>query len=277
MNYISLDECFLLRQANNDLKRIVDSTFQRLSTQHQEKFEAKLALERNRDFPKRKSLTRGQKLLTLEEVESIFRDTSTWLVPQGNPWLVGHVKLDLKLLDGLNHLRLLISRFGAHISRLTVLVNCHKDDNSERMVNMLLELLSSTNFPNPKQLRLHGFVTKEFTSILLERVDTLRELPKLEALNLIGFDGFFGRRLDGGHPSLPFLQKYGSQLSVFHCRSSLITFPSLSLDLLNNLLPNVCSLEVLLCSDGVPKLTQIGWKVKQLVLNLAFVKFAELL
>jgi len=265
MNYLTLNECLLLRQANKDLKRMVDSTFQRLSTHPQEKFVAALEMELNKDFPKRRNLSRGQQLRTLAQVESLFRDTSTWLVPQGNPWLVGHVELDLRLMGGQNHLRLLISRFGIHISSLTVIVYS-SENNQVGMVNLMLELLSSVNFPYLKQLQLVGTVEKGFVSCLRARLDAFPKLPKLETLHLIDLGIYLGLG-DDGDLALPFLEKYGSQLTILHCKSSLLSFWLFSLNRLNSLLPNVSSLELGflgLGSNGIAKLSQIGWKIKHL-------------
>jgi len=279
MDYLPLNDCLLLRQANKDLKRIVDSTFQRPSTHPQEKFEAELGIELNRDFSKRNSLRKGQGLRAFTEVELLSRDTSTWLVPQGNPWLIGHVVLDLRLLQESNRFRLLISRFGIHISSLTVLVHCRNEDNPERMVNLLLELLSTANFPNLQQLRLKGFVKNECVQILSEGVEAFSEFPKLEALNLIDLNVNLGRGDDYGHLALPFLEKYGPQLKVLHCQSSLVQSRNLSLDLLNNLLPSVCSLEVGLGlgSNGIAKLSLVGWKIKHLAVHVESVKILKVL
>jgi len=266
MNYLSLNECLLLRQASKNVKRIVDSTFQWLSSRPQEKFQAEQTIERSRDFP-----SRCQRLHTLKQVESFIRETSTWLVPQGNPWLSGHILLKLKWLDHPSPLRLLISRYGMHVSSLAVTVECHFTIPSERIVNLLLELLSSTNFPNLKQLRVYGYVEEEFEPIFRERVDTFPEIPKLEALNIMGFDH---HRL-----ALPLLEKYGSQLKVLHCGYFFFKSKIITVDLLNNIVPNISFLEVsLVCGEGFQKLSQVGWKITHLIVHLSrFVKLLDLL
>jgi len=272
MNYLSLSDCLLLRQANVELKRIVDSTFQRLSVRPKEKFQAELQLDLNQLSPKSRFFSRREQLITPRQVESLVRDTATWLVPHGNPWLNGHVHVELDYVEHpIQHqVRYLISRFGGHISSLTVDT---VDLDITPTFDQLLELLGSNNFPNLKQLRLSGVVSVDLTSALGERVDSFPDLDKLEALDLIFFSSM------GGEECLlfPLLQKYGSHLTVFRCGHFFLSCPNITVDLVNDLLPNISFLEIWMDDEeGFHKLSQVGWKIKQLSLKY-FVKFLDVL
>jgi len=161
------------------LKGIVDSAFQRFSAHPQEKFEADLEL--NGEFTKVKmapslgeeatfqSLSRGQILWGVTDaLESVDSNTSSWLVPFGNPFMLGKVELDLDDMHTSNHLRSLIFRFGHHISSLAVKIDSDSKEDSSRMANLLLELLSM-DLSNLKKLTVDADVDKSFVSCLRRR------------------------------------------------------------------------------------------------------------
>jgi len=236
MDYLPLEDSLPLRVVNKYLKGIVDSTFQRHSTHPQEKFEADLELKKQPSKTFRLfgrvamiglehvAMIGLQRMATigLERVQNLVSSTSSWIVPQGNPFLLGHAELWLPLWEGegANLFRLLISRFGHHISSLSLrFVN---GESNEMMVDALLELLSM-NLPNLKRLKMDGWMEREFVSILRRRIEhhPLPDWDKLEALDFRDLSPEYhyehGRNDVHVILSLPFLKKYGTQLKEFHC------------------------------------------------------------
>jgi len=280
MDYLPLKDCLPLRLANKNLKEIVDSTFQRFSTHPQEKFEADLELngEYSKDkkapsfeqMPIFKSLSRGQILTFPEAIQSVYSNTTSWLVPFGNPFMLGHVHLQLELLDSSPHLRSVISRFGMHISSLTIRIRGgFYNDPDTRMVNLFLELLSM-DLPNLKKLGVSGSVKLSFVPLLKQRI--LPDLNKLEALDLSDF--YLREPSCENSLSIALLQKYGSQLKVFHCGKGFFSAPDMSVNLLKTLLPNVRCLETqenFLHVPALQKLSEAGCKLEQLVLHGDFI------
>jgi len=280
MDYMPLKDCLSLRLASVNLKGIVDSTFQRLSTHPQEKFEADLV--RNGEWSKIKrastlgqkgtfkSLSRGQKLWDLHAIEIVYSNTACWLVPFGNPFMLGNVHLHLDMLNRSRHLRSLISRFGTHISSMIVKIYCYANDqaNSRMIANLLLELLSM-DLPNLKKLVVTGNVDTPFLSCLRQGI--LPDLNKLEALDFASVDVYGDNQTCRNNQlCFPFLEKYGTQLKVIYCEWNFFSVSDMSGDLLKTLLPNVTFLETDANHhhlQAMEKLSQAGCKLEQLVFH----------
>jgi len=97
------------------------------------------------------------KMIGLWSVQNMVSDTSSWIIPQGNPFLLGHFEVWLPLWDhqGACLCWLLMSRFGHHISSLHL--RFFNGGSTELLVHLFLGLLRM-NLPNLKILRIKGFV-----------------------------------------------------------------------------------------------------------------------
>jgi len=140
------------------------------------------------------------------------------------------------------------------------------------MVEALSQVLNVNYLPNLKNLKLVGSPTEAFAEEMREQIDFFHELNYLEALNLSEF-GIYGNQ---GLLYLLLLERYGVKLKVFYCREDLFHAPEISVEMLNNLLPNVRCLQVVLTTcGGSQNLLQVGWNVEQLYLDGMFLPFVS--
>ncbi|CAL8116288.1 unnamed protein product [Orchesella dallaii] len=181
-----------------------------------------------------------------------------------NPFLTRSIIISLNAEgDEYTAIEKLLTRFGHHVWSLTAHVD--SDDEDEDDDNILNRPLIPTKkfarllnlVPNLKSLTLSSYRVEPIEALSPEELPELKDLANLN----------FVRWANDVAVPFVFLRRYGRQLIEFWdaCNDSLLQLDQLTVEVLNELLPNLKKLRLRRTfGSALPKLMHVNWRLEEL-------------